>query len=310
MKDDENNLDAITEIDHKMEHLPLEVILEEKNEPYPNNFSAPEDQQDILTKKRKKTGRLRDLLKISRLTTHEVGPDCLCKTLECFKTVPEAERERILREFNDLADRYKQDVYLSSLITALPVKRRQPRKGAKEARPNTASYTYRVRTVLDYDVPVCLKAFISIHGITERRIKFLRESLRNTGLPPVDRRGKHSKQKHRLSTETVDKVKNFIRSHRGHKSNYSLSDTKKLYLSEQLNITKLHKMYCDQFPNNKLSYESFRNILQSDPSIYLLVTQEKNGNECDALNAAIPLLTEKTTTETNGKNLEKDKIKI
>lgn len=47
-------------------------------------------------------------MKILRATTHELGPDCLCKRFRCFTVVPEPERRRILREFNELGNTNKQ----------------------------------------------------------------------------------------------------------------------------------------------------------------------------------------------------------
>lgn len=49
------------------------------------------------TKKRKKTGRSRDVMKIMRATTHELGSDCFCKRYRCFTAISESERHRLVR---------------------------------------------------------------------------------------------------------------------------------------------------------------------------------------------------------------------
>ncbi|XP_057657380.1 tigger transposable element-derived protein 4-like [Diorhabda carinulata] len=95
----------------------------------------------------------------------------------------------------------KQNSYLSGLITVLPVMRSRPQKNEAESRLNNASFSYRVRLIEDgitRNVPVCLKVFLSLHGITGRRARYVRESLLLTRKAPVDMRGKHNTRPHRL----------------------------------------------------------------------------------------------------------------
>lgn len=46
------------------------------------------------TRKRKSHGRMRDVLKKWRVSTHEAGPDCKCKRQKCFERVSEGERKK------------------------------------------------------------------------------------------------------------------------------------------------------------------------------------------------------------------------
>lgn len=88
------------------------------------------------------------------------------------------------------------------------------------------------------DVSICRKAFMSIHGITEQRVKYIKGSLTYTGHAPINNRGKQATRPHKLTDETVDKVKTFIGSIKEQKSHYSLKDTKRCYLPEELNVKK------------------------------------------------------------------------
>ncbi|CAH1110827.1 unnamed protein product [Psylliodes chrysocephalus] len=176
----------------------------------------------------KKTGRAKDVMKRLRAGTYELGADCSGKRLKCFQNVPEEDRKRIVREFNLLGDKAKQNSYLGGLITLLPVKQRRPRNA--DSRHTAASFSYRVRGIKDNvscDVQVCLKAFMSLHGITEDKVRHIRGGLLATGTSPNDRRGKHSNTPHKLSHETMEKVISFLKSLKGRKSHYSLKDTKK-----------------------------------------------------------------------------------
>lgn len=246
------------------------------------------------TKKRKRTGRGRDVMKILRATTHELGPDCFCKRFKCFTVVPEPERYRIIREFNELGNTDAQNSYISGLISVLPVIRRRPRKNAEESRLNNASFSYRVRIVEDgitRDVSVCIKAFLSFHGITGRRVRYVRDSLLFDGKAPIDMRGKHNSRPHKLSEVTKQKVMEFIKSLKGRKSHYSLADSNKIYLPENLNIVKLHKMYSETNVDNKISYESFREIFESNFNISFGYPRKDTCSTCDSLKADMSSIT-------------------
>lgn len=222
------------------------------------------------TEKRKGIGRMRDTMKSLRASTHEIGKDCKCKRYQCFDVIPESERFRIIREFNKIGNYNEQNIYLSSLITVCPVKRRRPRNDEDHARANSASYAYRVRVLnseVAQDVRVCFKAFISLHGITPRRIQFIQNALVSTDQPPVDMRGKHANRPHKLADDIVDSIKDFINSLIYCNSHYSIEDSEQIYLPEEFNIAKLHRMYTAQNTEHKVSYESFRGVIQRDFNI-------------------------------------------
>ncbi|KAL1510072.1 hypothetical protein ABEB36_004727 [Hypothenemus hampei] len=91
------------------------------------------------------------------------------------------------------------------------------------------------------DVCVCFKAFISLHGtITDNEFDQVKE----------DGRRKHSNRPKKLTIETFNNVMEFIRSFKGRKSHYSLKDTSKIYLLDELNVSKIHLrvsyMECDK----------------------------------------------------------------
>lgn len=82
-----------------------------------------------------------------------------------------------------------------------------------------------------------------MHGISNRRVQTIKKSLIECGELKLDDRGKHGNRPHKLSDNTKSKVLNFIKSLKGRKSHYSFKDFCKLYLSEELNVTKQHKIY-------------------------------------------------------------------
>lgn len=66
-------------------------------------------------------------------------------------------------------------------------------------------------------------------------LKILKKDLTDFGEVRPDGRGKHSNRPNRLSEKTKSKVFSFIKSLKGRKSHYSLKDTSKVYLPDELN---------------------------------------------------------------------------
>lgn len=51
-----------------------------------------------------------------------VGEDCRCK-FKCFEKCDEQQRTQVLRQFNAIGEKIRQDTYLSGLISSLEIKR-------------------------------------------------------------------------------------------------------------------------------------------------------------------------------------------
>lgn len=120
------------------------------------------------TKKRKKTGRISEVMKNFRATTHETGRDCNCSRYKCFEVVSPEEWKRIIKNFNNLGDYNAQNQYLGCLVSVVPVQQQRNQKDYDQARFHISSYCYSFRAKMDVtlqDVRVCYKAFFSLHGI-------------------------------------------------------------------------------------------------------------------------------------------------
>lgn len=77
--------------------------------------------KSMQSKKRKSFGRMQDVAKKIRLCTHEIGADCKCLRLECFKEITLEERKVLISRFNDMKTYDEQSLYLCGLITCQPV---------------------------------------------------------------------------------------------------------------------------------------------------------------------------------------------
>lgn len=212
------------------------------------------------TRKKRKTGREHDATKRLRDSTHETGEDCHCKQLKCFENINETERYNLISTFNTLGNRDAQNSYLAGLISVKPVQRRRPKKSLEEARLNDFSYEYKVRVVRNEKVEelrVCFTAFKSIFGVTNRRLQTVKFAITTTGKAPIDKRGTHKNRPHKISDEVHKAMMDFFGSLKGRKAHYSLKDSNKVYLPENLNVKKLLALFLQKY-NTDISYEKFR----------------------------------------------------
>lgn len=69
------------------------------------------------TRKRKKYGRMKEVIKKLRLASHEIGPECFCKSLMYFNTV-----NAFINLFNAMKIYNEQNSYLNGLIILILIK--------------------------------------------------------------------------------------------------------------------------------------------------------------------------------------------
>lgn len=205
------------------------------------------------------------VLKKLRVQSHEIGEDCQCK-LQCFQKFTERERLENIKQFNLLEDWNQQSSYLSSLMLITPIMRRRSRKQAEEAQFRDCNYQYRVKVNRDNEVVeirVCGKAFMSLHGITKRRLMTIQKALKLTGTSPTDKRGIHENRPWKLNAEKSSAIYDHINSFKG-PSNYYRNN-----VPEGLSIKKMYDMYTEKYPNLPVSYETYRSIFHSKLNIPL-----------------------------------------
>ncbi|GFN85748.1 hypothetical protein PoB_001225400 [Plakobranchus ocellatus] len=261
---------------------------------------ADENDAPVLTdrpKKRKSVGRQRDIAKKARVSNHVLGEDCNCSRFQCFQATTDEERQALINVFNALESKDSQNSFLSTLIKVESVARRRPRHELEDrAKPKDRSYAYIVKVQREggaKSVPVCLKGFCAMFGITHRRVRTIQTALKETGFPPQDRRGKHQNRPSKLSGEQVERVIAHIQSFKGRSSHYSRNKSKRIYLPDELNITKMFELFQQQHPAETLSYESYRVIFNNRFNISFGFPRSDTCSLCDQINAKLTCLDSK-----------------
>ena len=128
---------------------------------------------------------------------------------------------------------------------------------------------------------MCQKAFLSVYGITEGRLKTVKASLRDHGEPPRDKRGSHDNRPHAINEVECDEVKTHISSLKSRSSHYARGPAKKLYLSENLSISKLFELFKEKYPKSRVNYNKYREIFNKNFNIGFGYPRKDTCSECD-----------------------------
>ncbi|KAJ8970986.1 hypothetical protein NQ314_000947 [Rhamnusium bicolor] len=97
----------------------------------------------------------------------------------------------------------------------------------------------------------------------------------------MDQRGKHQKRPEKLSNDTLEKIKNHIATFKERGNHYSMKDSQKLYLPEELNVTKMFQTFKDLHPTCVVLYESYRAILNTNFNISFGYPRTDTCSACD-----------------------------
>ncbi|RUS71872.1 hypothetical protein EGW08_020363 [Elysia chlorotica] len=179
---------------------------------------------------------------------------------------------------------YKNEQTSTTVITVNKVKQRRSRREEDEAEFHSYSYQYQLLIAEDSlsKTQICFKAVLSIFGITKSRLERIQKALTSTGLPPIDGRGKHGNRPRAFTDVKIQSIIDHIRSFRGRQSHYTLRDSKKLYLPEELNVTKMHEMYMAEHPGETCSRESYRRVFVEKFNVTFGYPRKDTCSSCDS----------------------------
>lgn len=184
----------------------------------------------------------------------------------------------------------EQNSYLAGLVNLNTVSQRRPRQAEENAKFHDNSYSYRIRVKkadsVVVEMPVCVKAFRSLHGISKKKVEVIQKYLKK-GVTPKDGRGQHLNRKHRLSVEVHEAIRNHIASFKGERSHYSLKTSSRVYLPPELNVTKMYELFKVANPNVTVSYEKYRTIFNSEFNIGFGYPRMDTCSACDRFAADI-----------------------
>lgn len=170
------------------------------------------------------------------------------------------------------------------LIEILPIQRR--RHGSYDS-PNES----RRQATVSYIIPdasgcmkkVCKKTFISIFGISPRKITWLVNTKKSGQSVFKDKRGGVRNVKYKMQDRVM--VRNHINSFPKEVSHYGRGKDEKEYLSPDLNINRLFQAFQLKYPETKITYKFYRKVFLKDfPLLKFKRPLVDTCKTCDLLN--------------------------
>lgn len=76
-----------------------------------------------------------------KILKRAIGPNCECR-MKCFTKITDMDKQNIFKQFYDIGNKNRQDIYLGGLMTVLNIQRKRPTTG--EGRAKTSSFQYKV----------------------------------------------------------------------------------------------------------------------------------------------------------------------
>jgi len=96
-------------------------------------------------------------LRGKHILQRKTGPDCKCRN-KCFIKVSDIEKITILKMFNKIGNKEKQDTFIAGLIKINKVTRHGPKDNSK---PKSCACKYKVK-IYDKEKVVCKKLFVRL----------------------------------------------------------------------------------------------------------------------------------------------------
>lgn len=170
------------------------------------------------------------------------------------------------------------------MISTTPVKQRRRRKSLNEStKPDRGTvYVYEISTASG-KYQVCKKAFVSIHGVTNERVRRL-TTLLSQGKAPIDKRGLNTSG-NAIPGLVIDTIKEHINSFPTKLSHYSNNEY--YYLSEKLNLIIMHNLFKEKHPNLNVKYNFYRKIFLESFSLKFGHPQVDTCGTCEELEVKI-----------------------
>lgn len=218
--------------------------------------------------------------------SHEKGL-FLCKTLSMCD----------IKEFHSMFyskyDKQFQDNFILKHIEVNTVKRKRPKTGTYDER--LVQCKYFVRNLKKELVRVCLKCFVGILNVSRFRLNRIAKSYHDKGYVEEKRGGFKSAVKYQ---ELKDCVMEFINRFQINESHYCRGKRNRKYLSSDLNITKMYKMYVNEPEMIPVKESFFRMVFNTNYNIGFGSPRTDVCSQCLQLDEKVKMAKDEVTKST------------
>lgn len=204
---------------------------------------------------------------------------CRCK-MACFQNLTQDDLAFCINKINSFQTKNEQDIFIQQLIEKKPVKTHRPRKEGAIPRDYAFKYFIVIQTK---KMVVCKKAFISIFGITENRVRRL-SNLTVGSETPHDKRGQHPKA-NTTRPEVLKAIHDHIMEFPRKRTHYSGKDIE--YLNARLDVKTMHELFKRKHPDLKVIYAFYANYFKNTFSLRFGRPQVDTCITCEELQVKI-----------------------
>lgn len=166
------------------------------------------------------------------------------------------------------------------MIQANPCKRHYKKRNAATERGNKnrdISYVYHILSMDNSRKPVCSKMFLQTFNVS---YKFVRNTFATKNIHAANKHAINGKASGiKVNAKIKEMIVNHIKSFPVLPSHYARSDTMKLYLPCNLSVSKMHALYNESNPDNKVSYQMYLSVFNSN--LLNLGFGELRKDKCD-----------------------------
>lgn len=200
---------------------------------------------------------------------------------KCKDKISYDEQGKLFDNYWSLGSYNKRLLYISGLLD-IGEKLTQTLKKSLTNPKNRQNSTYYYLEISGNRTNVCKMCFIKCFGETEGFIRCVLSKKLSSALN--DRRGS-STPKNKLSDSQIAFIKSHIQSFPAYESHYCRSHSSKKYLSSDLSISKMHKLYCDQYKST-VSITKYSSIFHT-MNLKFKVPKLDTCNKCDLFKAKL-----------------------
>lgn len=217
----------------------------------------------------------------------KVNLDCLCNEKckrKCSEIINIEMRKKLFSMFCKLDINSKNMFLFKSMTTKAPAR---PQKNATKHKSVTFNYFVNID---QKNICVCKKAFCSIFQVGKKKVEYIQQhNKKGLPAPPQDKRGQHNNRPHKLSPEVLKYITDHISSFPSELSHYSRNNNPfKRYLSPQLNISEMFRLYQEKCRQNNMSetfvvkYSTYAKIFATKFNLSFRQPRSDTCSTCDS----------------------------
>lgn len=215
------------------------------------------------------------------------GSDCPC-IKECHKLISLQQREKLFKNFYQLASHDLQTAYLCGQIKLI-------NKLNKTAQINSRTYTriYYLTGETGVDIPVCKEFFKKNLSVSDGRLTRALLQKEQGGTASRDKRGKKVPY-NKTSQEKIEFVTRFISRFPRYQSHYSRKKNPNLcYLPPTLNLSRMYNLYKSE-TDEPVSLFVFRDVFRRKFNLTFHAPVSDSCRRCDEFEQKIKVESEST----------------